>query len=169
MVSWRASTSAGRVRFFVAAAVAADPEQALWLHDRLAHEQDTPCLRTQRRWVERGGEILGLAGDLPGRVAESVVEVLGIAGMAHQEARRRWAEARDIRGRSRAVVSVLALLTVDESLLFRLLGAGCIGEAFPGSWLFSAEASAFVFPGSGTLPPTAGRSRPPPSFGIGSP
>lgn len=169
MVSWEASTGAGRVRFFVAAAAAADPEQALWLHDRLDSERDIPCLRTQRRWVERCGGILGLASDLPLRAAESVAGLFDIAGMAHQEARRRWAEARDIRGRSRAVVSVLALLTVDESLLFRLLGAGCIGEAFPESWLFSAEASAFVFPGSGTLPPTAGRIRPPPSFEIGSP
>lgn len=169
MVSWRASTSAGRVRFFVAAAVAADPEQELWLHDRLADEHDTPCLRTQRRWVEWGGKVLGLVSDLPQRAAEDIAELLDIAGIAHVQARRRWADARDIRQRSCAVLSVLALLTVDESLLFRLLGAGCIGEAFPGSWLFSAEASAFVFPGSGTLPPTAGRSRPPPSFGIGSP
>ena len=153
----------------MAAAAAADPEQPLWLHDRLDNERGIPCLRTQRRWVERCGEILGLASDLPKRAAESVAELLDIAGMAHGEARKRWAAARDIRGRSCAVVSVLALLSVDENLLYRLLGAGCISGALPASGLFSAEASALVFPGSGTLPPAAGRCRPPPSFGIGSP
>ena len=148
---------------------AADPEQPLWLHDRLDNERDTPCLRTQRRWVETCGQALGLDSDLPSRAAERVVGLLGMAGMVHEEARRRWAEARDIRRRSSAVVSVVALLAVDESLLFRLLGAGCISGALPPSWLWSAEASALVFPGSGTLPPAVGRCRPPPSFEIGSP
>lgn len=168
MVSSKESTSAGKGRGFAAAVAAADLEQPLWLHDRLDDERDTPCLRTQRRWVEWSGRVLGLAGDLSRRGIESVVELLGITGMAHQEARRRFALARDIRRRSIAVVSVLVLLNVDESLLFRLLGAGFLSGALGRSWLWSAESSAPVFPCTGTLAPAAGRCRAPPPFEIGS-
>ena len=128
-----------------------------------------PCLRTQRRWVERCGQMLGLAGGLPRRAAELVAEALGIGGMAHERARSQWTTARDIRGRSVAIVSVLTLVGVDQSLLFRLLAAGCISGALPRSCLWSSEAAALVFPGAGTLSPAPGRCRPPPSLEIGSP
>ncbi len=168
MVSSKGSTSAGKGRRFAAAVDAADLEQPLWLHERLDDERDKPCLRTQRRWVEWSGRMLGLAGGLSRKSIESVVDLLGITGMAHQEARRRFAKARDIRRRSIAIVSVLVLLKVDEGLLFRLLGAGCVSGGLAPSWLWSAESSALVFPCSGTLAPTAGRCRPPPPFEIGS-
>jgi len=128
-----------------------------------------PCLRTQRRWVVQCGQILGLAGGLSRRAAELVAEALGIGGMAHQRARSQWAAASDIRGRSVAIITVLTLVGLDQSVLFRLLAAGCISGALPPSCLWSNEASALVFPGAGTLPPAAGRCRPPPSLEIGSP
>lgn len=163
------SISAGTAPCFVAAAEAADPDRPLWLHDRLVSERSTLSLRTQRRWVHRCGRILGLAGGLSRRAAELVAEALGLGGTMHQQARSQWAAARDIRGRSVAVVTVLTLVGLDQSLLFRLLAAGYISSALPSSCLWSSEASALVFPGAGTLPPGAGRCRPPPSFDIGSP
>jgi len=113
--------------------------------------------------------MLGLAAELPGRAAERVAEVLGMSGMVHQRARSQWASARNIRERSSAIVSVLTLLTIDQSVLFRVLGAGCLSNELPEPWLWSSEASAMVFPSSGTLAPAAGRCRPPPAFEIGSP
>jgi len=126
------------------------------------------CLETQRRWVRSSGRLLGLAGEVPDRTAEVAARLLGVAGTLHERARRAWAEARDIRARSLAVVSILALVPLDAGVVVRLLGAGSMTGAFGLASTWEPAARRRTFPSDGTGHPGRGRCRPPPAFEIGS-
>ncbi len=160
----------GRGRCFVAALVAADRARPLWPHERVQGvDPESPGLRTQRRWVEKAAGLVGLLGDLPDRAAEVVARRLGVGGLAHEQARQACAKARDIRGRSRAVVRILALMAIDGSVLFRVLGAGTLAGALGGAYIWNPDHDRRLFPADGRAGPGEGRSRPPPSFEMSSP
>ena len=160
----------GRGRYFVAALAAADGSKQLWSHERVRGvDPESPCLRTQRRWVEKAAGMLALLGDLPGRTAEVVARVLGVGGLAHEQARQACAKTRDIRVRSRAVLSILTLIAVDGSVLFRVLGSGSLAGALGPAYVWDPDRGRRLFPADGTAGPGEGRSRSPPSFEMGSP
>lgn len=125
-------------------------------------------LETQRRWVRSCGLALGLAAEVSGRTAEVVARLLGVAGTVHERARREWAEARDIRARSSAVVSILALVALDATVVARLLGAGSVSGAWGQASTWEPAARRRTFPSDGTGGPGRGRCRSPPPFEIGS-
>lgn len=163
-------TGGGRGRCFVAAMAAADASKELWPHERVESvDPESPCLRTQRRWVEKAAGLVGLLGGLPDRTAEVVARMLGVGGLAHEQVRQAFVKARDIRGRSRAVVSILALIAVDGSVLFRVLGSGSLAGALGPAYIWNPDHDRRLFPADGRAGPGEGRSRPPPSFEMGSP
>jgi hypothetical protein len=63
-------------------------------------------------------------------VAEGAVGVLGIMGLDHQRARRRFGRTRRMNERARALCALLAMLPLDAQLWARLLAAGAIGQAW---------------------------------------
>ncbi len=159
----------GKGPYFVAAASAADPATPLWQHETIADDPATWRLRTQRRWVQQGAKMLGLLTEVPGRTAEIAARILRVPGTAHQEARHAWANARDIRARSRAVVSILALITMDAQAPARLLGAATHTGGTAPAYIWSPGIRRRLFPADGTTSPGGGRCRPPPSVESGSP
>lgn len=98
-----------------------------------------------------------------------VARLLGVGGTLHEQARVAWSEARDIRTRSAVIVSILALIPLDAGVTARLLGAGSVTGATRRASTWDPRTSRLLFPSDGTGWPGSGRSRPPPSFEIGSP
>ncbi len=147
---------------FVAAIDASTTEAAsrpspLWEHD---HADKTPCRRTQRRWINHAGRLLGLAIDLSQDMADKVCWELGIAGYDHRKAREAWAEARDMRRRARAVLSILALLEIDGKVYQRILASGHLTGAMATGYIWDCEVSRRLFPTLGTSQGCGGRSPP---------
>ena len=136
--------------------------------DPAVDELPPRLLETQRRWVRSSGLLLGLASEVPARAAEVVARLLGVAGTLHDRARREWAEARDIRARSSAVVSILALVSLDVWVVMRLLGAGSVTGAFGPASVWEPSARRRTFPVDGTAGSGRGRCRAPPPLEIGS-
>lgn len=152
----------------MAAVSAADPRTPLWLHEAIEDDPATWRLRTQRRWVGRCAKLLGLVAGVPARTAEITARLLGVAGTAHRQARQAWFEARDIRARSLAVVSILALIPMDAGIVSRLLGAGTHTGGTEQAYIWEPGACRRSFPADGTASPGSGRCRTPPSFESGS-
>jgi hypothetical protein len=163
------STSAGSPRYFVAAADAANEDKPLWPHERHWDSAPVPCLRTQRRHAYKVAALLGFGIELSSQSAEAVARILGVGLVVYEQARAAYSAARSIRSRSKAVIGLLVLLTVDGSLLYRLLGAGTRSGALGAAYIWDAGIGKRLFPASGTPPPGCGRCRPPPSIEIGSP
>jgi len=153
-------------RCFVAAAEAAQDGFKLWPHEPMEDDRPVGRLRTQRRWVRQAGLLLGLASKLPRRTREVVAELLGVAGTLHHQAAARWAAARSIRERSRAVMSILALLELDGAVVWRLLAAGSLTGAIGPAYVCQPRTGR-LFPAGRTPAPGYGRSRPPPTHEIG--
>jgi hypothetical protein len=166
---WQARQADGRGRFFEAARSAADQSEPLWLTEPIKDDPPSGRLRTQRRWVEKGARLLALVVEVAPRTAEVAARHLGVAGTWHERARKAWAEARDIRARSAVIVGILALIPLDAGVTARLLGAGSMTGATGRASIWDPETSRLLFPSDGTAWSGSGRSRPPPSFEIGSP
>jgi hypothetical protein len=144
--------------FFVAAV---DGCSTLWEHDHADKvDRSTPCRRTQRRWIEQAAKLLGLVKELPQRMADEVCQELGIGGLEHRKARGAWAEARDIRSRSRAVLSILALLVIDGHVYRRVLASGHITGSLATGYIWDCERSRRLFPALGTSRGYGDRSPP---------
>jgi hypothetical protein len=102
-------------------------------------DPDTPCQRTQRRWLERAAHVLALCQQLSLEVAARVVGALGLMGLDHQRARSQFGATRRMRERGRAVSGLLEPLTLDAQLWPRLLAAGTLGQAWGEARIWSVS------------------------------
>lgn len=117
--------------------------------------------------MRQAGLLLGLASELPRRTGEKVAELLGVGGTLHHQAAARWAAARSVRERSRAVMSILVLLELDGAIVWRLLAAASLTGATAPAYVCQPRTGR-LFPAGRTPAPGYGRSRPPPTHEIGS-
>jgi hypothetical protein len=114
----------GRRLFFVAALRASEGQ--IWLKEVVKGDPVRPRYRTQARWIEWSGRLLGLGSDGSEPVAEKVARQLEVPAEEHRQARRDYQQAGTLCGRGRALWRVVRLLRVDQQLWFRLLSAGCL-------------------------------------------
>ena len=101
-----------------------------WIHEPVKGDPPTPRLRTQRRWLERAAHVLLLCQQLSQQVVERTVDVLGLAGLDHRQARRRFGATLRLRERGSTIRKLLESLSVDGLLWPRLLAAGALGQAW---------------------------------------
>jgi hypothetical protein len=114
---------------------------------------------SQRRWIERGGRLLGLSNAVSPQLSEAIGEVLGVPGLEYRMARQNFLQAAACRDRGRAVASVLAELDLDDDGLFRrFLAAGSRTGCWNGAWLFDPSRNRRISPFSAA----ARAIRPPP-------
>lgn len=85
--------------------------------------------RTQGRWLERAGTLLGVHPKLDARHRERLATRLRVPTLTLRTAAGGWATSWKARGG--AIGSVLQALAVDESLLDRLLAAGAVTGLWP--------------------------------------
>ncbi len=110
-----------------------------WLHEPVRGDPVAPRYATQRRWLERAGQILGLSAAVEGRLSERIAEELDLMGLEHQPARQRFVGARRLQERGAAVVAVLSEVALDASVWQRLLAAGYLGGAWARPWVWSPQ------------------------------
>jgi hypothetical protein len=89
--------------------------------------------RTQRRWLARGAELVGILTSKPARDAaveqrrrEQAARELGIPTLTVLEATEQWRRAGGYRSRGTAVVTVLTELRPSRRLADQMLGAGVL-------------------------------------------
>jgi len=101
-----------------------------WIHEPVKGDPSHPRLRTQRRWLERAAHVLLLCQQLSEHVIERAVDVLGLAGLDHRQARDRMGATFRLRERGGVIGKLLESLSVDALLWPRLLAAGALGRAW---------------------------------------
>lgn len=79
--------------------------------------------RTQRRWMERSAQLLGL---VPSPVVEWIRDQLGVAGMDHHQASIQYQATASLKAQGKAVLNVERRINRDRSRLLRLLAAGSL-------------------------------------------
>jgi hypothetical protein len=141
----------------VAVMDAADPAVDLWFPEG---SETTPCQRTQRRWIARIQEILGLGTSLSSALSEQIARVLGVPGYDHQQARSRVSSAGTVRERASAILHLVALMTLDDEIFARFLGAGSLSGFWKVGLIWDVKSSQVVFPVPGTSYPKSGRDPP---------
>jgi len=110
----------------------------------------------QRRQTEEAANILGLSPDIDQTLAERIRAELSLPGLDHDKARRDYAAARGHVERARAIVPLLQLLVVNDSLCARVLRAGFLAGVW-GRPLVVEVHTKKAFPSPGT-PPVPTRS-----------
>ena len=110
----------------------------LWLKEPLGEHQPANYV-TQRRRVERAGRVLGLAGGICEPESEQIRELLGVDGVEHDQARRRYIAAPGLHQRGEAVESVLRRLPMNDGLWVRMLGAGFVAGVWATPWLWQPQ------------------------------
>ena len=105
----------------------------------------------QRQHLEVTAQILGLSPDLGAVTVERIRDVLGLAGIDHERARRDFVGARDAAHRAAIIVPLLAPVVIDAGLCGRVLSAGFRAGVWGRPLLFDAR-TATVFPAPGTAP-----------------
>ena len=147
---WRSSR-------FEAVLDAADPAVGLWFPEG---SERTPSQRTQRRWIARIQEILGLGASLSSALSEQIARVLGVPGYDHQQARSQVSSAGTLRERACAILHLVALMTLDDEIFARFLGAGSLSGFWKAGLIWDVRSSQIVFPVPGTSCPKSGRDPP---------
>lgn len=112
-----------------------------------------------RRQTLRAGAVLGLNPDIGVLQVEQIRAELRLPGLDHVQARSAYATSKDHVGRARAIVPLLALLTIEPLLCGRILRAGALAGTWgspqvlsrppTGSWPTPPEALSAPIPGSG--------------------
>lgn len=102
----------------------------LWPEERVEGEEVLGVARTQRRWLEISGLVLGLV-TVP-RLGERIADVLGLIGLDHQRARERWAGSRRRVERAGAVFALLPSL--DPERWDRVLATGHLAGLWGRPW-----------------------------------
>lgn len=82
--------------------------------------------RTQRRHMVLAATLLGLTSDLDEAVSQRIAECLGVAYVLLSDQRNVYQSASTYHGKGAAIVSVLELIPIDNTLEYRLLKAGFI-------------------------------------------
>jgi len=136
----------GGRRCFAAALDATSGER--WLHEPVLGDPVAPRYATQRRWLERAGQILGLSAAVESRVSERIAEELDLMGLEHQPARQRFVAARRLQERGAAIASVLSRVRLDAAVWQRLLAAGYLGDAWARPWVWSPQVGRRLSPWS---------------------
>ena len=94
---------------------------------------DSPAVRrSQGRRLEVAGRLLGVHPETSDGEREQIATRLGLPTMSLRSAAARWSVRWCMRGA--AITSVLAALTVDASLLDRLLSAGYVAGLWSRPW-----------------------------------
>ncbi len=119
-----------------------------WLHEPVLGDPIAPRYATQRRWLQRAGQILGLSTAVEGRLSERIVEELDLMGLEHRPARQRFVAARSLQQRGAAVVSVLSQVALDAAVWLRLLAAGYLGGAWARPWVWLPQVGRRLSPWS---------------------
>lgn len=101
-------------------------EQWLWLREGMGEKAQPGGYGTQRRWIERSADVLGLSEAIKPPVVEEIVEQLGVSGLEHDEAREQYGLASGLVERGKAIVSVLNLIRFGDDLCARLMAAGTL-------------------------------------------
>jgi hypothetical protein len=123
--------------------------------------------RSQGRHLQRAGHLLGIHPDIDSRIRERVATRLRVPTMALRSAAQAWSQRWQAQGS--AVVTILATLPIDGSLLDRVLAAGMVAGLWPRPQRWDAERQTWVRARvgarSGSLKhpvPEASQSRAPP-------
>jgi hypothetical protein len=92
--------------------------------------------RTQRRYLTLTAAFLGLTASLDEAVSQHIAECLGIAYVLLSDQRNVYQSAPTYHGKGAAIVSVLELIPIDNTLEYRLLKAGFIAGLWglPNRW-----------------------------------
>jgi hypothetical protein len=109
------------------------------VHEPVVGDGEGPRYQTQRRWLERGGRLLGLSGAVEERTAEQIAAELDLGALEHRSARDRFLAGRSLQQRGAAVVALLGEVALDGALWPRLLAAGYLGGAWARPWLGSPQ------------------------------
>lgn len=119
-----------------------------------------PLYASQRNWLSRFERLFGLTRDQAASVVEALRLYLGVSLTAHTRARRQAGRSRLLRERGRALVQLLAVLTMDSELWDRLLTAGHLAGLWPEPWVWDPAIRQFRFPSRGPALRPAARSPP---------
>lgn len=87
---------------------------------------DSRRRRTQRRYLTQTAALLGLTASLDEAVSQRIAECLGIAYVLLSDQRSVYQSAPTYHGKGAAIVSVLDLIPINNTLEYRLLKAGFI-------------------------------------------
>ena len=82
--------------------------------------------RTQRRYLTLTAALLGLTASLDEEISMRIAECLGIAYVLLSDQRNVYQSAPTYHGKGAAIVSVLELIPINNTLEYRLLKAGFI-------------------------------------------
>lgn len=93
-------------------------------------------LRTQRRWIERGAQLLGLVSSSP--VEEMIRDHLGVDGMDHHLACGQYQQTTSPKARGSAILNVEQRIGRDRSRVLRLLAAGSLSGLWGHPYLWDA-------------------------------
>jgi hypothetical protein len=101
------------------------PEDEDWEEDiDSTLEMQPGCERTHRRRIERDALLLGLAARLPCRTVEEIRGHLGVDGVDHHAASRRFHRVASLRSRGSAIRDIQQNVATGRSRVLRLLAAG---------------------------------------------
>ena len=84
--------------------------------------------RTQRRYLTLTAALLGLTVSLDEEISIRIAECLGIAYVLLSDQRNAYQSASTYHGKGAAIVSVLELIPINNTLEYRLLKAGFIAD-----------------------------------------
>lgn len=149
---------------FAAAVDAADGER--WPSDSPA--LDPRRRRTQGRRLELAGRLVGVHAEIADAARERIATRLGVPTLRLRSAARNWTRSWTRRGA--AVLAVLLAVSVDGSLLDRLLAAGALGglwaeprrwDAVRGTWVMARSSPRSVRSERPGAARPRGRSPPP--------
>lgn len=121
---------------------------------------DSPALdprrrRTQGRRLELAGRLVGVHAEIDDAARERIATRLGVPTLALRTAAREWAGSWTMRGA--AVLAVLLAVSVDGSLLDRILAAGALGGLWARPRRWDAARGTWVL---GRSPRSVGPERP---------
>lgn len=97
-----------------------------------------PSYPTQRRWIERSGQLLGLDPRLPNPVVEGIRDHLAVPGLDHHLTGQRFQQTNRLKARGQAIVEVQQLVARDSTRVLRLLAAGSLSGLWGYPFLWDA-------------------------------
>jgi len=124
-----------------------------WVRDDEPGPCGKPLYATQARWLVRLERLFGLALEQTSAVVEGIRQRLGLSLTEHARARRQVLATRRLRERGQALVALAAVVTADDQLWARVLGAGHLAELWPEPWLWEPTIRQFGFPSGATTAP----------------
>jgi hypothetical protein len=98
--------------------------------------------RSQGRYLQRAGHLLGIHSDIDSRIRERIATRLRVPTMTLRSAARSWTQRWQDQGR--AVLTILAALPINGSLPDRVLAAGMVAGLWPRPQRWDADRQTWV-------------------------